>query len=160
LATPRGVGPAECLQGKPREITLTVRFSGPGFAEAELLGIGHPESFHQEAGAGVEAEADDLPVVVDGGDRALAGEFLRLLDEGFAVFPLDGGKRVAVSLRDAEGVVVEFAGDVGFVGGDPDESPGAVGFKEDLLTAGEAFGHGVGSEGIRSHLFQSARGAF
>jgi len=30
----------------------------------------------------------------------LKGEFLGLLDEGFAVFAFDGGKRVAVRFRD------------------------------------------------------------
>jgi len=54
--------------------------------------------FHQEADVGIEAEPDDLPAVVDGGDRALAGELLGLLAEGIEVFLLDRGEGVSVRL--------------------------------------------------------------
>ena len=117
------------------------RLDGAGMSAAEFFGGGGFESSDEERYVRVGAEGDDLLAVVAGGDGAFLGEFLSLPDEVVLVFTFDGGEGVAVGLRDAEGVVVEFAGDFGCLAGDLDGAVGAVGFEEGLLSSGEGFGH-------------------
>jgi len=119
----------------------------------ELFGGGGFESPDEEADVGVGAEPGDPLAVEDGGDGAVLCEFLGLFHESFAVFVFDGGEGIAVGLRDAEGVVVEFAGDLGCLGRDLDGAMDAVGGQEGFLSAREGFGHVRGPMGrVRGYL--------
>jgi len=90
-------------------------------------------------------EADELSAVEDGfGNALIQRDGSGLFFEVEGVLLLDGGEGVAVVFGDPEGVVVEFAGDARFGGGDPDDAVGPVGFEEGLLLGGEGFAHGVG----------------
>ncbi|WP_156514607.1 hypothetical protein [Planctomyces sp. SH-PL14] len=90
-------------------------------------------------------EADELSAVEDRlGDALIPGDGSGLLFEVQRMLLIDGGEGLAVGFGDPEGVVVEFAGDARFDGGDPDDAVGLVGSEEGPLLCCEGFAHGVG----------------
>ncbi len=131
------------VRSEIRPIVRWEAFSG-GFGAAELLGVVRFEKADEELVGELAFEADELSAVEDRfRDALVPGDRPGLFFELERVFLLDGGEGLAVGFGDAEGVVVEFAGDAGFGGGDPDDAVGPVGAQEGLLFWGEGFGHGV-----------------
>ncbi|WP_075092327.1 hypothetical protein [Planctomyces sp. SH-PL14] len=138
-------GTGSGCSGRPefRPIVRWAAFSG-GFGAAELLGVVRFEEEDQELVGEPAFEADELPAVEDRfRDSLVPGDRPGLFFELERVLLRDGGEGLAVGFGDPEGVVVEFAGDAGLGGGDPDDAIGPVGFEEGLLFCRERFGHGV-----------------
>jgi hypothetical protein len=124
-----------------------VRFgesSAEGFGAAELRGVVRIEEENQKLVREAAFEADELSAVEDRfWDALIQGDASGFVFEVKPVLFLDGCEGLAIGLGDPQGVVVEFAGDAGLGGGDPDDPVGSVGFEEGLLFCGEGLRHHV-----------------
>ncbi|AMV19167.1 hypothetical protein VT03_14855 [Planctomyces sp. SH-PL14] len=114
------------------------------FRAAELLGVVGPEKTDQELVGEPALESDEFPAVEDRlRDAVTLGDGPGLFVQTEPVLLVDGRKGLAVGFGDAEGVVVEFAGDAGPGGGDSDDAVGSVGSEEGLLLLGQWLRHGA-----------------
>ena len=128
-----------------RPIVRSAASSGGGFGAAEFHGVVGFEEPDEKLVGVFSFEIDDLAAVVDRFGNSFEGDGSGLFFELEGVVLLDGGESLAVGLRDPHRVVVEFAGDTGLGGGDPDDAVGPKGLQERFLRRDQRFGHGENS---------------